>query len=184
MALRAVLSAVVRSGIINGGALRTRGVIALRVLQVFRRGGRHAVSPIQRLHYALTRPAVASVPVGYSNASHVGERTTYGDASAGERDYASVLATASEHPVSGLCTYCGHCAPCTVGIDIASVNKFFDLAELQVAKDEPLSAPVADHCKALEAHADACISCGICETNSPFGVPITERMEAAAEPFG
>lgn len=68
--------------------------------------------------------------VGYSNASHVGECAAYGDAGAGERDYASVLATVPEHPVSGLCTYCGHCAPCTVGIDIASVNKFFDLAEL------------------------------------------------------
>lgn len=122
--------------------------------------------------------------VGYSNASHVGECAAYEDASAGERDCASVLVTAPEHPVSGLCTYCGHCAPCTVGIDIASVNKFFDLAELQVAKGEPLPALVADHCKALEVHADVCFSCGICETNCPFGVPITERMEAAAELFG
>ena len=36
---------------------------------------------------------------------------------------------------------------------------------------------------ALDVRADACIACGVCEGNCPFGVPIIERMEAAAELF-
>ena len=143
-----------------------------------------ALTPTQCIHYALTRPAVASVLIGYSDSAQVGECVAYEDATADERDYASVLAGAPKHAVSGLCTYCGHCAPCTVGIDIASVNKFYDLAEIQVAQGGPVPELVADHYAALEVHADECIACGACEPNCPFGVPIIERMEAAAELFG
>lgn len=31
--------------------------------------------------------------------------------------------------ITGQCTYCGHCKPCPVNIDIAMVNKFYDLAK-------------------------------------------------------
>ena len=143
-----------------------------------------ALTPAQCIHYALTRPAVSSVLIGYSSPEQVGESAAYEDATSDERDYASVLADAPMHAVSGLCTYCGHCAPCTMGIDIASVNKFYDLAEIQVAQGGPVPELVADHYAALEVHADECIACGVCEPNCPFGVPIIERMEAAAELFG
>ena len=143
-----------------------------------------ALTPAQCIHYALTRPAVASVLIGYSDPAQVGEAAAYETTDAAARDYASVLAAAPQHPVSGLCTYCGHCAPCTMGIDIAAVSKFYDLAEVQMAKGEPVPALVADHYAALDVHADACIACGACEDNCPFGVPIIERMEAAAQLFG
>ena len=48
-----------------------------------------------------------------------------------EKDYASVLAGAPAHAYYGQCTYCGHCAPCPSGIDIAMVNKLYDLALMQ-----------------------------------------------------
>ena len=143
-----------------------------------------ALTPIQCIHYALTRPAVSSVLIGYSAPEQVGECAAYETADADARDYASVLAAAPQHPVSGLCTYCGHCAPCTMGIDIAAVSKFYDLAEIQVAQGGEVPPLVADHYAALDVHADACIACGVCEGNCPFGVPIIERMEAAAELFG
>ena len=81
-----------------------------------------ALTPTQCIHYALTRPAVSSVLIGYSAPAQVGECMAYETADADARDYASVLASAPRHPVSGLCTYCGHCAPCTMGIDIAAVS--------------------------------------------------------------
>lgn len=53
-----------------------------------------ALSPIQCLHYALTRPAVASVMVGFSEPEHVASAVRYCDASDAEKDYATALANA------------------------------------------------------------------------------------------
>ena len=70
-----------------------------------------ALTPIQCLHYALTRPAVASVMVGFDTTEHVDAAVAYETAGEEEKDYASVLAHAPRHAYSGQCTYCGHCAP-------------------------------------------------------------------------
>ena len=80
----------------------------------------------------------------------------------------------------GHCMYCGHCAPCSVGIDIASVNKYYNLT---IAQNE-IPETVREHYKTLSHHASECIQCGQCETNCPFGVVIIEQMEKAAEKFG
>lgn len=142
-----------------------------------------ALTPAMCLHYALTRPAVASVLVGYSSVSELEQCIGYETAAEAERDYASVLATAPRNNASGLCTYCGHCAPCPMGINVAQVNKFYDLAEVQVAKGGVVPELVRDHYLALEHHADECIACGGCEERCPFGVGVIERMELATELF-
>lgn len=139
-----------------------------------------ALTPVQCLHYALTRPAVASVLVGYGCAAHVDEALAYETAAPGELDYASVLAAAPHHALSGQCTYCGHCAPCPVGIDVAAVNKYLDLA---TARDE-VPDSVRGHYLALGATASACVGCGGCEERCPFGVPVREHMARAAALFG
>lgn len=139
-----------------------------------------ALTPVQCIHYALTRPAVASVMVGVEIVEQLEEALAYEGATAAERDYASVLAGAPKHAYMGQCTYCGHCAPCTVGINIALSNKFADLAEM--AGEVPAS--VAAHYKAIDVTAGACIACGDCEPRCPFDVPIIERMEKTEELFG
>lgn len=139
-----------------------------------------ALTPIQCLHYALTRPAVASVMVGFGTPAHVAEAVAYESATDAEKDYASVLAGAPRHAYVGQCTYCGHCAPCPKGIDIAAVNKFFDLA---TSYDE-VPDSLREHYRALGATAAECIACRACEGRCPFGVHIAERMAAAAELFG
>lgn len=80
----------------------------------------------------------------------------------------------------GHCMYCGHCAPCTSKIDIAAVNKFYNLT---VAQGE-IPETVREHYKALEHHASECIACGACETRCPFDVKIIESMQRAAQRFG
>lgn len=139
-----------------------------------------ALTPTQCLHYALTRPAVASVMVGFGTPAHLAEAVAYESATDAEKDYASVLAGAPRHAYVGQCTYCGHCAPCPKGIDIAAVNKFFDLA---TSYDE-VPDSLREHYRALGATAAECIACRACEARCPFGVHIAERMAAAAELFG
>lgn len=139
-----------------------------------------ALTAAQCIHYALTRPAVASVMAGFSSPEHVADAVSYEEATPDERDYASVLAGAPSHAYFGQCTYCGHCAPCAVGIDIATVNKYYDLAVMQDAVPDSLR----EHYRALDATAADCTACRACEERCPFGVKIADKMERAAELFG
>ena len=140
-----------------------------------------ALTPVQCLHYALTRPAVASMLAGYDTPEHVYAATAYERATDEEKDYASVLAAAPQHAFStGQCTYCGHCAPCLKKIDIAMVNKLYDLAVMQ----EEVPATVRAHYQELSANASDCIGCKSCESRCPFHVSVAERMEKARVIFG
>ncbi|PNV62106.1 aldo/keto reductase [Clostridium sp. chh4-2] len=139
-----------------------------------------ALTPVQCIHYALTRPAVASIMVGYDTTEHVDAAVAYETASEEEKDYASVLAGAPRHAYFGQCTYCGHCAPCPVGIDIAMVNKLYDLATMQ----EEVPATIRAHYECLTVNAKDCIGCKGCEERCPFGVPVAERMEMAEKLLG
>ena len=138
-----------------------------------------ALTPVQCIHYALTRPAVASILAGYDTPEHVDEAVSYETATETEKDYASVLASAPRHAYDGQCTYCGHCKPCPAGIDIAMVNKLYDLASMQ----PEVPASVRAHYEALERTASDCIGCRGCETRCPFHVPVAERMEKARALF-
>ena len=139
-----------------------------------------AFTPLQCIHYALTRPGVSSILCGYDTKEQVDEAVSYENASAEETDYASVIASAPLHSYAGQCTYCGHCKPCPKNIDIAMVNKFYDLAVQQPAVPES----VKEHYKALQATASDCVACRSCESRCPFGVPVADRMKKAAELFG
>ncbi len=138
-----------------------------------------ALTPVQCIHYALTRPAVASIMVGYDTTEHVDDAVHYESATSDEKNYASVLANAPLHSYTGQCTYCGHCKPCPQNIDIALVNKYYDLATMQ----PEIPASIQAHYQALDATAADCIACGGCESRCPFHVSIVKRMEMAAELF-
>lgn len=138
-----------------------------------------ALSPTQCIHYALTRPAVASILAGFDTPAHVADALHYEVATDEEKNYASVLASAPKHAYFGQCTYCGHCAPCPRSINIATVNKFLDLALMQ----DEVPASVRSHYHALRASGADCIECQACEPRCPFGVPIAKRMKEAEELF-
>ncbi len=138
------------------------------------------LSPVQCIHYALTRPGVCSILCGYDTQEQVDQAVAYETATEDEKDYASVLANAPFHSYRGECTYCGHCKPCVMNLDIAMINKFYDLAVMQ----PEVPASLQSHYELLEHKASECIGCQACEARCPFGVPIAERMEKAAELFG
>lgn len=139
-----------------------------------------SLSPVQCIHYVLTRPAVASILCGYDTKEQVDQAIAYETASEEEKDYASVLANAPFHSYRGECTYCGHCKPCVAQLDIAMIQKFYDLAVMQ----PQVPATVQAHYESLEHTARECIGCRACEPRCPFGVKIAERMKKAAELFG
>ena len=139
-----------------------------------------AFTPVQLIHYALTRPGVASILCGYDTKEQVDAAVSYENAGDDEKDYASVIATAPLHSYKGQCTYWGHCKYCPAGIDIAMVNKLYDLATLQRSVPES----VREHYRALEHTAAECISCRACESRCPFEVPVASRMSEAAALFG
>ena len=133
----------------------------------------------QCIHYALTRPAVASVLLGCQSGEEIQQAMQYFTASDTERDYTPVMNTL-KNDFRGNCVYCSHCQPCPVGIDIAAVNKYLDIAQLNETQIPP---SIRSHYLELNHHGDECIQCGSCEKRCPFGVPVIKNMEAAASVF-
>ena len=138
-----------------------------------------ALTPLQCLHYALTRPGVACVMAGARTVEELAQCAAYEDASDSEKDYAAVFASMPKISWEGHCMYCGHCAPCPRGIDVAAVTKFLNLARAQGQVPET----VREHYAVLPHHAGECVACGACEKRCPFSVSIIENMKQAAELF-
>ena len=139
-----------------------------------------ALTLYQCLHYALTRPGVASVMSGARNVEELKTSIAYEQATDEERDYAAAFAALPKISWVGHCMYCGHCAPCPVGIDVASVTKFLNLTKAQGMVPET----VREHYAVLPHHAGECVACGACEKRCPFQVPVVENMRQATEVFG
>lgn len=139
-----------------------------------------ALTAVQCLEYALTRPAVAAVMVGCRNTEEMQAALDWCHAGKEAKDYTTAIAGMEKFTWAGHCMYCGHCAPCPVGIDVAGVNKYLNLT---VAQGD-LPETVREHYKLLAHHASECIGCGACETRCPFGVDVINHMQRAKERFG
>jgi len=131
----------------------------------------------QCIHYALTRPAVVSAMVGCQSKAHIEEAVNYLTTISEQRDYTDIISQ-YRGELNGQCVYCNHCQPCPVDIDIATVNKYLDIALLDKNNIPP---SIKQHYKSLPASGLDCISCGICEEKCPFSVPIIENMKQASE---
>ncbi|MDL2279569.1 aldo/keto reductase [Desulfovibrio sp. OttesenSCG-928-G11] len=138
------------------------------------------MTPAQCIHYALSRPAVASTLVGCQSRRQVLDATSYLTLSDEELDYAPIISSL-KHDFRGSCVYCNHCLPCPSDIDIAMVNKYLDIAVLDEGNVPP---GIRQHYKELAAHGSDCIECGSCEERCPFGVAVPENMKRAAAIFG
>ena len=139
-----------------------------------------ALTPAQCIHYAMTRPAVGSVLVGVRSAAELRQALEYETASDEEKDYSVLLASTPQFSLKGKCMYCNHCLPCPARLNIAQINKLFDLAQAAGGS----SATVNAHYDSLAHHASECLACRACEARCPFGVPISSRMAQAAQVFG
>lgn len=134
----------------------------------------------QCVHYALSRPAVSSVMLGAQTVKEVEAAVSYYALDEAAKDYSDAIAS-MKNDFRGNCVYCGHCQPCPVGIDIAAVNKYLDIARLTPDQVPP---SIRSHYHNLPHHGDECIACGNCEKRCPFGVPVIEKMKEAVDCFG
>ncbi len=169
----------------------TMNNIGISVMKVFGGGGRLlaadksplgvALTPTECLAYALSKPCVSTALCGADNIEELMSDLEYLSATAQQKDYNSTLnGSKTVNAKSGACTYCKHCSPCAVGIDIAKVNQLLD----EVERTGKISEEVKAQYKALEHKAGECIHCGKCEPRCPFSVSIQERMDKAKELFG
>jgi predicted aldo/keto reductase-like oxidoreductase len=134
----------------------------------------------QCIHYALTRPAVASVLIGSSTPDEVAESVAYLNLSDEERDYSEAI-SAFQGKFSGSCVYCNHCLPCPSEIDVAALTKYLDIAKLD---ENSIPPSIRHHYESLERKGSDCIQCGSCMERCPFSVDIMGNMQKAQSLFG
>ncbi len=134
----------------------------------------------QCVNYALSRPAVASVLLGCQTANEILNSMRYFEIGDSEKDYSEILGT-MRNDFKGNCVYCSHCQPCPVGIDIATVNKYLDIARLDQFNIPP---SIQSHYLSLTHSGRDCISCGNCESRCPFSVSIIKNMAEAERLLG
>ena len=139
-----------------------------------------ALTVNQCLHYALTRPGVAAVMSGAHTVDELEKCLEYTTDADVEKDYAAAFAALPKISWEGHCMYCGHCAPCPQGIDVAAVTKFLNLTKAQNSVPET----VREHYAALRHHAGECVKCGACEKRCPFKVTVIQNMQEAVKVFG
>lgn len=139
-----------------------------------------ALTVCQCIHYALSRPAVSTVLCGADDLDELRASLYYESATDEEKDYATALKQITKASWEGDCTYCNHCSPCPVGIDIPEVIKLLNMAQLQ----DTIPANVLQEYKALKHKAGECTQCGNCESRCPFSVSVRENMVKAKELFG
>ena len=135
-----------------------------------------ALTEYQCIRYALDKPGVLTVLPGVRGKRDLERVLGYFSAPEEEKDY-SVIGTFAPQDAAGKCVYCNHCQPCPAGIDVGTVNKYYDLAR---AGD----ALAADHYKNLNKSASDCIACGHCNKRCPFHADQVGRMKEIAAYFG
>lgn len=138
------------------------------------------MSPVQCIHYALTRPAVASTLIGFQTPEEVAEAMKYYTVNDESRDYSRVISSL-KNDFKGECVYCNHCLPCPSEIDIAALTKYLDIARLD---EENIPPSIKSHYNALLAHGSDCIECGSCMEKCPFSVEVIGNMKDADRIFG
>ena len=121
----------------------------------------------------------ASVFTGAHSLEELQMNLVYAEATDAAKDYATALATFPRMRWKGHCMYCGHCAPCPSGIDVALVTKLLNLGLAQ----ENVPETVREHYASLEHKAGECLQCGSCEERCPFEVAAMQNMEQAARLF-
>lgn len=130
---------------------------------------KQALADYQCIKYALDKPGVVTLVAGATTKKDVERLVDYYNQPPEALDY-SIISTFAPPEADGKCVYCNHCKPCPQGIDIGSVNKYYDLAK---AGDDMAK----EHYLALSKNASDCVQCSHCNDRCPFNVDQMARMK-------
>ena len=135
-----------------------------------------ALTQYQCIRYALDKPGVLTVLPGAKSVKEIDTLIHFYDQPDEALDY-SIIGSFAPPEANGKCVYCNHCAPCPEGLDVGTINKFYDLAKVgdNMAKE---------HYYALGKKASDCIGCGHCNSRCPFSVDQSARMNEIRDFFG
>ena len=134
------------------------------------------ITPIKCLSYVLAQVGVSLALTGVKNNAELAAALEVLETTEAERDFSSLLAQFGRY-VDGECTYCNHCLPCPMVIDIGQINRLLDLAQFG------LTAGLRTAYSALPTKASACTECGACSKRCPFGVDVVPRLRQAITVF-
>jgi predicted aldo/keto reductase-like oxidoreductase len=164
----------------GGKLLNKRGTVRVPAYQAagtaFKTRIPDKITPTQCLSYVLRQPGVSMALPGVKSETELEEALQTLEATAADRDFSELLAEFGRY-VEGECTYCNHCLPCPVAIDIGQVTRLLDLAAFG------LTADLRRAYQALPVTAAACTECGACTKRCPFGVDVVANMRQAAALF-
>lgn len=135
-----------------------------------------ALTPYQCLQYALDKPGVMTVLPGVADRQQLRQVLGFLNATEEQRDYSAISGFAPADAM-GKCVYCKHCHPCPAGLDVALINKYYDLARLG-------DSLAREHYLTLEKRAGDCVGCGHCDRRCPFHVAQSRRMQEILAYFG
>ncbi len=135
-----------------------------------------ALTEYQCIQYALDKPGVLTVLPGIRDMKDLKGILGFFDATEEEKDY-SIIGSFAPAEARNACVYCNHCQPCPAGLDVALINKYYDLS---IAGD----LLARTHYETLAKSAKDCISCGHCNSRCPFHVDQVNRMKEIELYFG
>lgn len=136
------------------------------------------ITAIKLLSYTLSQSGVTTVIPGVSNLDQLKSCLKYIEASNEEKDFSEMLSQLKWNP-KDRCMYCSHCQPCKAGIDIAQVNKLYDLSV-----EYGINEVIKNEYDSLASKAEDCLNCGECTSRCPFGINVPDRMKKASEMIG
>jgi len=96
----------------------------------------------------------------------------------GEAVFETVAAHLKEN-LNTLCTSCGYCEPCPMGVPIVKMLSTYNKS-LLTGNLSDISTSLAGKWCLSPADAAKCTACGLCETRCTQKLPIIERLDEIA----
>ena len=129
------------------------------------------------LQFNLSHPAITTALVGFANTQEVDQAVAAADnfVPYSEKQQQS-LQKNIETSFDGLCTGCGYCLPCPVGIPIPKFLDSYNQLILTNGNKQAVLDRYRMHWNISSQQAKECISCGSCEERCTQHLPIIQRL--------